>query len=70
MYSHEVGMAKPDPQIYLLACTRLNVAPSEAAFIDDSEIAVAGAESVGITAIRHVSNAATISALHTPLSKS
>lgn len=69
VYSHEVGMAKPDPQIYLLACARLDVDPCEAVFIDDAEIAVAGAESVGMTAIHHVSNAATISALETTLSK-
>ncbi|MFD6161121.1 HAD family hydrolase [Nocardia sp. NPDC060256] len=69
VYSHEVGMAKPDPRIYLLACARLDVDPCETVFIDDSEIAVAGAESVGITTIHHVSNAATVSALDTLLSK-
>ncbi|MFI6042694.1 HAD family hydrolase [Nocardia sp. NPDC051321] len=69
VYSHEVGMAKPDPRIYLLACARLDVAPCETVFVDDAEVAVAGAESVGITAIRHLSNASTTSALDTLLSK-
>jgi putative hydrolase of the HAD superfamily len=63
VYSHEVGMAKPDPRIYLLACSRLDVTPGDVVFVDDSEVAVAGAESVGMTTIRHVNNTATISAL-------
>ena len=29
VYSHEVGMSKPDPRIYALACERLGVRPSE-----------------------------------------
>ncbi|WP_433655339.1 HAD family hydrolase [Nocardia sp. CA-128927] len=69
VYSHEVGMAKPDPRIYLLACARLDVDPCETVFIDDAAIAVTGAESVGLTAIHHVSNATTISALDTLLAK-
>lgn len=68
VYSHEVGMAKPDPRIYRLACHRLGVEPGETVFIDDSEIAVAGAESVGITAILHENNAKTVSALEALLS--
>ncbi|WP_458686555.1 HAD family hydrolase [Nocardia tengchongensis] len=68
VYSHEVGIAKPDPQIYLLACRRLGVEPSEAVFVDDAEMAVTGAESVGITAILHESNAKTISTLDALLS--
>ncbi|MFI1920077.1 HAD family hydrolase [Nocardia sp. NPDC020380] len=68
VYSHEVGMTKPDPEIYLLACRRLGVEPGEAVFVDDSEMAVTGAESVGITAILHESNARTISTLDALLS--
>lgn len=33
--SFEVGAAKPDPAIYLAALERLEVAPGEAAFVDD-----------------------------------
>ncbi|PPJ33711.1 hypothetical protein C5E45_05140 [Nocardia nova] len=68
VYSHEVGMAKPNPEIYLLACHRLGVQPSEAVFVDDSEVAVSGAESVGITAVLHESNARTISTVDALLS--
>ncbi|MEC3958785.1 HAD family phosphatase [Nocardia sp. CDC153] len=67
VYSHEVGIAKPDPEIYLLACRRLGIDPHETVFVDDSEIAVTGAKSVGITAILHESNTRTISTLDTLL---
>jgi HAD superfamily hydrolase (TIGR01509 family) len=35
VYSHEVGLAKPDAAIYALACERLGVRASEAALVDD-----------------------------------
>ena len=33
--SHEVGLMKPDPRIYALACQKLDVRPDEAAFVGD-----------------------------------
>jgi putative hydrolase of the HAD superfamily len=33
--SCEVGLKKPDPAIYLLACERLGVQPAECAFVGD-----------------------------------
>ena len=50
--SSEVGIRKPDPAIYRLACERLGVEPSRAAFVDDIETNVVGAREVGLTAIR------------------
>jgi epoxide hydrolase-like predicted phosphatase len=50
--SGEVGMAKPDPEIFQLAITRLNVAPSEAIFVDDFQLNVDAARAVGMQAIR------------------
>ena len=50
VYSHEVGFSKPDPRIYALACTRLDVAPEETVFLDDSDACVTGARDVGIHA--------------------
>jgi epoxide hydrolase-like predicted phosphatase len=35
VYSHEVGMSKPDPRIYALTCERLNCEPHEVIFLDD-----------------------------------
>lgn len=48
VYSHEVGMEKPDPRIYHLACERLGVRPEEAIFLDDVPEAVEGARQVGM----------------------
>ena len=60
VYSHETGVAKPDPDIYLEACRRLAVAPEDAVFVDDVEAAVAGAREVGMTGVLHRDNARTI----------
>jgi HAD superfamily hydrolase (TIGR01509 family) len=55
-----VGFSKPDPRIYALICTRLNVPPEEMVFVDDSDVCVAGARDVGIHAVRYQSNAQAI----------
>ena len=60
VYSHEVGFSKPDPRIYALACTRLDVAPEEMVFLDDSDVCVTGARDVGIHAVRFRANAQAI----------
>lgn len=51
IYSHEVGIAKPDRRIYELTCERLGVQPAEMIFLDDHERAVAAARECGIHAI-------------------
>ncbi|QXC62529.1 HAD-IA family hydrolase [Aquihabitans sp. G128] len=33
--SSVVGVRKPDPEFYEIACTRLGIEPSEAVFLDD-----------------------------------
>ncbi len=48
--SGEVGLHKPQPEIYLLSCERLGVQPGEAVFVDDLRENCAGAEAVGMTA--------------------
>ena len=50
--SSEVGIRKPDPAIYRLACEKLGVPPGRTAFVDDIETNVEGARAVGLTAIR------------------
>jgi epoxide hydrolase-like predicted phosphatase len=60
VYSHEAGFNKPDPRIYALICTRLNVPPGEMVFLDDTEMCVAGARDVGIHAVRYQDNAQAI----------
>ncbi len=51
VYSHEVGMSKPDPRIYALTCERLGVRPEEMIFVDDVEPCVTGARDFGIHAV-------------------
>jgi epoxide hydrolase-like predicted phosphatase len=60
VYSHEAGMSKPDPRIYALACTRLDVRPQETVFLDDSDVCVAGAREAGLHGIRYLDNAQAI----------
>jgi epoxide hydrolase-like predicted phosphatase len=51
--SGEVGLHKPQPEIYLLACERLKVEPRDAVFVDDLRENCEGAEAVGMTALLH-----------------
>jgi epoxide hydrolase-like predicted phosphatase len=61
--SGEVGMHKPQPDIYLLACERLGVEPADAVFVDDLCENCEGAEAVGMTAVLHRESAKTIAEL-------
>ena len=52
VFSCTVGLRKPDPRIYLLACEQLGVDPEDATFVGDgANDELAGAERVGMTAI-------------------
>jgi epoxide hydrolase-like predicted phosphatase len=51
IYTHEEGIAKPDPRIFELACQRLDVQPSQMLFLDDSSRNIAAARELGIHAI-------------------
>jgi putative hydrolase of the HAD superfamily len=52
VFSCAVGLLKPDPQIYLLACEQLGVAPEEAMFVGDgANDELAGAERAGLRAV-------------------
>jgi epoxide hydrolase-like predicted phosphatase len=58
--SGEVGMNKPEPEIFRLACERLGVEPGDCVFVDDLRENCAGAEAVGMTAVLHRDPAETI----------
>jgi len=60
IYSHEVGLAKPDPRIYALTSQRLGVQPQEIVFLDDAERNVAAAAAYGFHAILYHNNAQAI----------
>ena len=56
IYSHEEGIAKPNPRIFKLAYERLGVLPIETIFLDDHEPHVAAARTLGIHAILFQNN--------------
>jgi putative hydrolase of the HAD superfamily len=52
VFSCSVGMRKPDPRIYRLACEELGVEPDEAMFVGDgANDELAGAQRVGMQAV-------------------
>jgi epoxide hydrolase-like predicted phosphatase len=51
--SGEVGLHKPQPEIFLLGAERAGVAPEECVFVDDLRENCEGAEAVGMKAILH-----------------
>jgi epoxide hydrolase-like predicted phosphatase len=61
--SAEVGLHKPQPEIYLLASERLGIEPERCVFVDDLRENCAGAEAVGMTAILHRHEADTVARL-------
>jgi HAD superfamily hydrolase (TIGR01509 family) len=46
--SHEIGLRKPNPEIYQLALTRLGLTAERAVFLDDVPTNVSAAEAVGM----------------------
>jgi putative hydrolase of the HAD superfamily len=63
IYSHEVGMAKPDPRIFALTCERLDCRPDEVVFLDDSQRHVASANAFGMHAILFRDNVQAVAAI-------
>ena len=51
--SGEVGLHKPQPEIFLLGAERTGVAPEECVFVDDLRENCEGAAAVGMTAVLH-----------------
>jgi len=51
--SGEVGLHKPQPEIFLLGAERLGVAPEQCVFVDDLRENCEGAEAVGMKALLH-----------------
>jgi putative hydrolase of the HAD superfamily len=50
--SCKVGLRKPDPRIYAIACERLAVSPSASVFLDDIGGNLKVARSLGMTTIK------------------
>ncbi|MFG2193669.1 HAD family hydrolase [Streptomyces sp. NPDC048639] len=48
VYSHEIGLAKPDPQAFEAACAGLDVRPGSCLFVDDVAVNVEAAQVIGM----------------------
>lgn len=51
IFSHDVGVRKPNPEIYRYILRKAQVSPNEAVFIDDKLSALKPAQEMGITTI-------------------
>ena len=58
--SGDVGLHKPQPEIFLMGAERIGVAPEDCVFVDDLRENCAGAEAVGMKAILHRGSAGTL----------
>ncbi|QQQ75671.1 HAD-IA family hydrolase [Saccharothrix sp. 6-C] len=61
--SGDVGLAKPDRRIYLLAAERLGLPAAECVFVDDLAVNVRGAAAAGMVGVHHQSVRATLEEL-------
>jgi putative hydrolase of the HAD superfamily len=50
--SSKVGVRKPDPRFYELACDQLGIEPAEAVFLDDLGVNLKPAKAMGMTTIK------------------
>ena len=65
--SSKVGVRKPEPAFYELACRELGVTPGECVFLDDLGINLKPAAAMGMTTIKVTSSAQAIADLETVL---
>ncbi|WP_439661605.1 HAD-IA family hydrolase [Lentzea sp. HUAS TT2] len=61
--SGEVGLAKPDLEIYLLTARKLGLEPGECVFVDDLMANVWGAAEAGMVGVHHRSTRSTLEEL-------
>ncbi|MFJ3088251.1 HAD family hydrolase [Streptomyces sp. NPDC086838] len=60
VYSHEIGIEKPDPRAFETVCASLEVRPESCLFIDDLAVNVEAAQAAGMQAHLFQDNARTI----------
>jgi epoxide hydrolase-like predicted phosphatase len=61
--SGEVGLRKPEPEIFRLTCDEISLAPDQCVFVDDMALNVQAARELGMAAIEHRSYEATAAEL-------
>jgi len=52
--SGEVGMRKPEPEIFHLTLDRMDLGPTDCVFVDDLPHNIAAAADIGLAGVRHV----------------
>ncbi|MFH8476775.1 HAD family hydrolase [Streptomyces sp. NPDC018000] len=67
VYSHEIGICKPEAAAFEVTCARLGVKPADCLFIDDVAVNVSAAEATGMRGLLFESNAGTIKGIETHL---
>ena len=65
--SGEIGMRKPDPEIYALAAERLGLPPQEIVFVDDIQHNLPPAEAIGMATVHHTTAEKTVTELESLL---
>lgn len=65
--SSKVGIRKPNPEIYKIACQEMQILPNEAIFLDDLGINLKPAKALGMTTIKVLSADQAISELESHL---
>ncbi len=66
--SSKVGLRKPDPRIYELACETMGVAPEEVVYLDDLGINLKPAAAMGMTTIKVIDATEALAALQSVVS--
>jgi putative hydrolase of the HAD superfamily len=65
--SSRVGVRKPEPRFYELACEALGVSPAECVYLDDLGINLKPAKAMGMTTIKFIDPTIALGALSTHL---
>jgi epoxide hydrolase-like predicted phosphatase len=69
VYSHEVGLRKPDPRLWRLTCDRFGVTPAEMVFVDNALVNVTSAREFGIAAVHFTDTAGAIAEIDAHLGR-
>lgn len=63
LFSGQLGIAKPDPRIFLAAAEKLGVSPQSCVYVDDMAVNVRAAANVGMVGVQHISVESTVDEL-------
>jgi epoxide hydrolase-like predicted phosphatase len=69
VYSHEIGIVKPDPRAYRALLGQLGMPPDEVIFIDDKQANVDAACGLGMHGLLHTDTARSITAIGSLLAR-